>query len=239
VRYPKYFGFAGFLSMALFRLPLMLNKKISFWKLLGCGKNGTFDIHPDWNQWAVLTVNGEWSMANKTNSNNYTLQIINYKLIYGSFINWWWKFFNCEVYSIILEPLEGHGAWDGKKVFDEFPKQTNHEGMIAVLTRATIRLKRLKKFWKHVNGVAAKMQAANGFITSVGIGEMPWIKQVTFSVWESKEAMKAFAYKTQQHTEVIQKTRNENWYSEEMFVRFKPIASFGSLNGNDPLKGKL
>jgi hypothetical protein len=43
----------------------------------------------------------------------------------------------------------------------------------------------------------------------------------------------------QQHVEVIQKTRNENWYSEEMFIRFKPIASFGSLNGNNPLKGKL
>jgi len=43
----------------------------------------------------------------------------------------------------------------------------------------------------------------------------------------------------QEHTEVIRKTRDEHWYSEEMFIRFKPIASFGSLNGNDPLKGKL
>jgi hypothetical protein len=239
VRYPKYSGFAGFLSMALFRLPLMLNKKISFWKLLGCGKNGTFDIHPDWNQWAVFMVNGEWSMVNKNNANNYKLQTINYKLTYGSFINWWWKFFKCEVYSIILEPLEGHGTWDGKKILGELSTQKNHEGIIAVLTRATIRLKRLKNFWKHVDGVAVQTQSAPGFITSVGIGEMPWIKQATFSVWESKEAMKAFAYKTQHHTEVIQKTRNENWYSEEMFIRFKLIASFGSLNGNDPLKGKL
>ena len=225
--------------MALFRLPLMLNKKINFWKLLGCGKNGTFDIHPDWNQWAVFTANDGWSMVNKTGSNNHKLQTINYKLIYGSFISWWWKFFKCEVYSIILEPLEGYGTWDGKKIFGELLKQTNYEGMIAVLTRASIRLKRLKNFWKHVNGVAAEMQAAKGFITSVGIGEVPWIKQATFSVWENKEAMKTFAYKMQQHTEVIKKTRSENWYSEEMFIRFKPIASFGSLNGNDPLKGKL
>ncbi len=225
--------------MALFRFPLMMNKKISFRKLLGCGKNGTFDIHPDWNQWAVLIVNGEWSMMNETGSNNYKLKTINYKLLYGSFINWWWKFFNCEVYSILLEPIEGHGIWDGKKIFGELPKQTNYEGIIAVLTRATIRLKRLRSFWEHVDGVASQIQTAPGFIISVGIGEVPLIKQATFSVWENKEVMKTFAYKMQQHTEVIRKTRDEHWYSEEMFVRFKPIASFGSLNGNDPLKGKL
>ena len=250
VRYPKYTGFAGVLSMALFRLPLAFNKKISFWKLLGCGRNGTFDIHPDWRQWAVLTVvSSEWSVVSNEDIGTfyptpYTFnltkpQTINYKLFYGFFMNSWWKFFNCEIYTIILEPLEGHGLWSGKKVFGELPRQSNHEGIIAVLTRATIRLNRLKNFWKHVDGVASQMQAANGFIMSVGIGEMPWIKQATFSVWESKEQMKQFAYKQQQHTEVIQKTRKENWYKEEMFVRLKPIASFGSLNGKDPLKGKL
>jgi len=225
--------------MALFRLPLMMNKKISFWKLLGCGKNGTFDIHPDWNHWAVLIVNSEWSMGSEADSNNYKPQTINYKLIYGRFINWWWKFFKCEVYSILLEPIEGHGSWDGKRIFGELSKQTNYEDIIAVLTRATIRLKRLRNFWRHVDGVASQMYNSSGFIMSLGIAEIPLIKQATFSVWENKEAMKTFAYKMQQHTEVIHKTREEHWYSEEMFIRFKPIASFGSLNGNDPLKGKL
>ncbi|MFT4153617.1 hypothetical protein [Parafilimonas sp.] len=40
--------------MALFRLPLWLHKKIKFFKLMGSGRNGTFDIHPDLNQWALL-----------------------------------------------------------------------------------------------------------------------------------------------------------------------------------------
>ena len=56
VRYPKWWGFFGIFSMALFRLPLWLNKEISFYKLMGCGKNGTFDIHPDWQQWCILIV---------------------------------------------------------------------------------------------------------------------------------------------------------------------------------------
>ena len=238
VRYRRYMGWAGFLSMALFRIPLHFNKQTSFWKLLGCGKNGTFDIHPDWRQWGILTVNGEssmvngeWAMVNEIKGKH--------KHFCGSFVHAWWKFFRCEVYTIILEPIEGHGTWDGKEVFGTLPKQSGYEGMIAILTRATIRLSRLKNFWKHVDAVAAQMNNADGFITSAGIGEMPWIKQATFSIWESKGHMKAFAYRMKDHAEVVRKTRQEKWYSEDMFVRFKIIASSGTLHGIDPLKRKM
>ncbi len=218
VSYPKYLGCFGVLSMAIFHLPLWLNKKMSFYKLLGCGKNGTFDKSPDWQQWALLTINNT---------------AINHL---PSFIHAYWKFFRCERWTIILEPLEGHGTWDGKKCFGELNKQTNDTEMIGVLTRATIRFSRLTNFWKHVDGVAQQMSKAEGLITSVGIGEIPFIKQATFSVWENKKFMKAFAYQMRAHQEVIQKTRKENWYSEEMFVRFKIIDSYGTLNGTNPLK---
>jgi hypothetical protein len=42
-----------------------------------------------------------------------------------------------------------------------------------------------------------------------------------------------------EHAEVIRKTRQENWYSEDMFVRFKILASIGIINGSNPLQGKL
>ena len=136
---------------------------------------------------------------------------------------------------MLLEPLEGHGKWNGEEVFGQLPRQSGYEGKIAVLTRATIRLSRLKNFWKNVDGVAAKMHRADGFITSVGIGEMPWIRQATFSIWQSKTQMKNFAYKMHEHADVIKKTHKEKWYSEDMFVRFRPLASFGTLHGADPL----
>ncbi len=220
VRYPKYLGWAGFLSMAFFRLPLWLNKTVGFWKLMGCGKNGTFDKTPDWRQWALLQIENEkWERKSKT----------------PTFITGWWKFFNCEVWTLLLEPIESHGTWDGKQCFGQLPKQTDYEGRIAVLTRATIRLNRLKQFWKHVDGIASQMAGADGFITSVGIGEVPWIKQATFSIWESKAAMKAFAYNMKEHKEVIKKTHQENWYSEDMFTRFQVLESNGSINGYNPL----
>lgn len=200
---------------------------------MGCGKNGTFDKHPDWQQWAILAVNKQ--PLNITGTGEEYLM----STLYGSFIANWIRFFKCETWTIFLEPIEGHGSWDGKQPFGALAKNTAYEGTIAILTRATIRFSKLNAFWKNVNGVAEQMNGAEGFITSIGIGEMPLVKQATFSIWQSKETMKQFAYQMQQHTAVIKKTRLENWYSEDMFVRFKPLGTVGTINGSDPLKGKL
>lgn len=205
---------------------------------MGSGRNGTFDKRPDWKQWAVLVVLDDGlqmtedsfkksgphnKLLDNSSLNNQALNpsSVNYHL--PSFLPKYWKLFHCTVTTYILEPIEGHGFWDGKKVFGELPKQTDYEGKIAVLTRATIRLSKLKNFWANVDGVAQQMAGAEGLITSYGIGEIPFIKQATFSIWDSKLNMKNFAYKMREHAEVIQKTHKENWYGEEMFVRFKVL----------------
>ncbi len=220
-RYSRSKAIFGFLSMAIFRLYLRRNKKISFYKLLGCGKGGTFDIRPDLQQWAVLITTDELSFE--------------LPFLYGKFITQWWNRFSCEQFTVIAEPTEGHGLWDGKTPFGPLPRQTNTEGVTAVLTRATIRPQKLRAFWKNVQGAAAPLQRAEGFIMSVGIGEVPWIKQATFSIWQSKQLMKQYAYRMKDHTKVIEKTRKEAWYSEEMFVRFKVLATTGTLHGSNPL----
>ena len=138
-----------------------------------------------------------------------------------------------------MDPIEGHGLWDKKQPFGDLPKHADFEGPIGVLTRATIRLSKLRAFWGNVAGVANRMNNCKGLHTSFGIGELPFIKQATFSVWESKEAMKDFAYRMKEHNEVIQKTRKENWYSEELFVRFKLLLTVGTVHGHDPLTGKF
>jgi hypothetical protein len=163
----------AFLSMALFHLFLAFNKSISFYKLMGCGKNGTFDKVPDLRQWAILTVyNDALCETNHT-----------------------------------------------------FPKSLNR----------FIRLNKLNYFWKNVAPVASQMAGAKGFVCSFGIGEIPWIKQATFSIWESETDMKNFAYQMKAHAEVIKMTRQQNWYSEDMFVRFSIIGSSGTLKGINPL----
>lgn len=192
---------------------------------MGSGKNGTFDIHPDVRQWAVLVTT--------------TQPFTNTKDIYGKFIAKWWKYFNCELFTIALQPIEGHGRWDKKQPFGNLPRQTNKDGLVAVLTRATIRISKLKAFWQNVQTAASPLQTAEGFIMSIGVGEVPWIKQATFSVWQDKQAMKHYAYGSKQHSTVISKTRKENWYREELFVRFKVLSAIGTINGINPLEQYL
>ena len=229
VRYPKWAAFFGFLSMAVFHFFLKRNKNISFYKLMGSGKNGTFDVVPDLQQWAILaafTKNFEGEPSTRA--------------LYGRYINNWWKRFNCEVLTIGLQPTEGHGTWDGKECFGQLPKNSDYKGPVAVLTRATIRATKVKNFWKNVGIASAAVQNAPGFITSFGVGEIPWIKQATFSVWQNKDLMKSYAYKMREHQQVIQKTRTENWYSEEMFVRFKLLWTSGAIsNSKSILQSKV
>ena len=175
---------------------------------MGNSKKGSFDIHPDFNQWTILFTSDE-------------------QISTPSFIDTYLRFFSCEVKRFVMQPLTGHGLWDGKQVFGSLSNLNACDGPVAVLTRATLRIDRLKNFWNNVHDVGEKLNAAEGLVISYGMGELPFLKQATFSVWENETCMKAFAYKTHEHAEVIRKTRNENWYREELFVRFRVIAVTG------------
>jgi hypothetical protein len=212
------------LTIALHRLPMRVQKGCTFWKLLGSGRNGTFDLHPDWQQWGLLAVWESREDFDKFNEN--------------SFVANWWTRFSRERWTILCSPLQSHGKWDGKEPFGKADIVYN-DSPVAILTRATIRFSRLKHFWRNVDSVAGLMTKATGFITSFGIGEMPVYRQATFSVWENLEDMKHFAYGSKEHVEVIRKTREEHWYSEELFARFSIIESFGTINGKNPLAGYM
>jgi len=224
IRYRKLFIPFALLAMALHRLFMWLQAGCTFWKLLGSGHNGTFDLQPDWQQWGLLAVWNDREDFDRFYTN--------------SFVAWWWKLLGRETWTILCQPLQSHGKWDGREPFGR-PDITSYTGPVAVLTRATIRFSKLKNFWSNVDDVAGLMVNAKGFITSFGIGEAPVYRQATFSIWESLDDVKAFAYQSREHAEVIKKTRAEKWYSEELFARFLPIESFGTIKGKDPLNGAL
>lgn len=231
IRYPKKFIFFALMAMAIHRLPLSFKKSIYFFKLMGSGRNGSFDIHPDWQQWAILAAHKHPFTPALEEPDAIITKL------YGRLINRWFRLFQCQTSTLFLEPIEGHGKWDNKDPFGPLPRQSEWEGPVMVLTRATIRLSKLKAFWQNVDGVATNMKGVPGFNGSVGIGELPFIKQATLSSWSSKAQMIAFAYKMREHQEVIKKTRDDNWYSEELFVRFKHLKTVGKINGKDPLQG--
>jgi hypothetical protein len=228
-QYKKWAVPFAFFSMALFHLPLRLHKQISFYRLMGTGRSGTFDIYPDLNKWCILSVIEKDEFEKLKDDVSITF--------FGLFIQKWLQLFCTKVYFIALSPFAGHGTWDGEMPFGAY-KEKNYEPTlpIAVLTRATIRLRKMKRFWMHVDGVAKDLLRQPGFMFSLGVGEVPWKKQATLSIWKDVDSVKNFAYKQRAHADVVKKTRAEEWYSEDMFTRFEVLGIYGDapLNWSAP-----
>jgi len=232
VRYKKRYIYFALTAMAIHRIPLIFSPKIKFHKTLGCGQGDTFSQQADWQQYGLLAIVEDDYNKSETESPIQELR----KKIYGPLITYWWRLFGCELCTLVLQPIEGHGSWDGKKAFGELPLKTDYEGQIAILTRATIHGSKRKRFWEHVEGASNDMRKADGYIFSIGVGETPFLKQATFSIWESKAKMKQFAYGMPHHVDVIQKTRKESWYKEDMFVRFMIERAEGTIRGRQLLQ---
>jgi len=207
----------AFIGMAVLRLPLWLNKRCGFWRLMGSGKDAQVDLAPDYRHWAVLTT---WLDREDCNA-----------FYRSSFVVKWFSFFGAESFTILLKPLSSHGLWAAVEPFKTDGINTNHTGKIAVITRAAIKFDKLKEFRSNIKRAADAMRTAPGFMLSAGIGENPFFDQATFSIWNDAESMKNFAYKTFDHADVIKLTRERQWYKEELFARFGIIESWGTLNG--------
>lgn len=142
-----------------------------------------------------------------------------------NFENSHWLFKRYEKISSSIQRIYGsayqsHGKWDGIQPFQVTAKIEVDEPKIIVLTRARIRLKEIKKFWDFVPNTSDALNQIKGRIFSLGIGEFPLILQATLSVWESQAHMRDYAYKNEHHLAAIKKTKETNWYSEELFARF-------------------
>jgi hypothetical protein len=143
-----------------------------------------------------------------------------------------------EQWQIYLRPLLVRGEWDAHNPFGA--GQPDHQrGPIAVLTRATIRLSRLHRFWREVPPVSQTLRQHPGMIYGFGVGEWPLVQMATFSLWESEKAMQQYAYRSQAHRVAIARTQEIGWFSEEMYARFRPYRSEGTWGGHDPLQPYL
>ena len=201
------------LHMGLDRLALARRSDVKFWKLLGAGKGETFTPRDaDILRWGLLVVVDKDS------------EIANSKIIKR------WKKKSQSQFSAQLSPISVNGAWSKKSPFDQIPKVTNDwSGKVVAITRARIKWRKNVIFWNSVPPVTTSLHSSPGLISAIGIGEAPIGLQGTFSIWESGEAIKNFAYSGAAHKEAIKATHRHAWYAEEMFARFALIESRGSL----------
>lgn len=145
-----------------------------------------------------------------------------------------------ESWQVRLALRAGHGRWGGRDVLAGLQQAGDagapQDGPVAVLTRATVRLRHWRRFAAAGRGLSAGAAAAPGLRALVGVGEAPVGRQATFSIWDSADALTAFAYRGHTtHRDIVRRTRDEAWYGEQLFARFTPVSWSGTWDGSDPL----
>jgi len=199
--------------MALDRLTLGRNKKITFFKSLGTGRGETFTpSDADAKRWGLLIVIDSSEVERFDSS---------------ALISKWRKIAVTE-YRAILQPISAHGLWSKREPFKQ-NTIANWQGPVAAITRARIKLSMNLKFWRAVPPVTVSLKSSPGLLSAIGIGEAPIGLQGTFSRWESGAALRTFAYQGEAHIAAIQATKDLDWYAEELFARFAIIEEHGGF----------
>ena len=126
------------------------------------------------------------------------------------------------------------GKWDNTNPFSNNAQRENITGMkVGVITRATIHFGKLIYFWRSVKSASDAISNAKGVSFFKGIGELPFIQQATFSIWDSESDINNFAYSDTKHKKIVEKTRKQNWYSEDLFARFYVLKDSGIMKTSD------
>jgi hypothetical protein len=129
---------------------------------------------------------------------------------------------------VTLQTWSCRGSWDGYSL--QVRAEEPLTGPVAALTRASIKLSKAPAFWRHAPPSEIALAKVKGCQLAVGLGEAPFFRQVTFSIWDSVADMNAYA-RSGSHLEAIQAAAQNDFFSESMFARFVPVNVEGQWHG--------
>lgn len=202
------------------RLSLPRVPGIGFWKLCGSGKNEGFTPQMVPQVFAILC---SWPDEETAREQTQTARIFNRYRARAS-----------EDWTVYLETTSARGVWSGNTPFAASRSEEN--GPLAALTRATVKPSRMMKFWDQAPNVNKLIDGDPNVVFKIGIGEVPLLHQVTFSIWPDTTKMAEFARHSGPHADAIRAVRDGNWFAEELYARFAILGDCGAWNGTSPLE---
>lgn len=202
--YPEGSRWWAFNQMQLAQKAIRNSQGVLFSKLLGTGSGFGFSLKPDFTTYALLMVWKDTTQAQRyLQSDIYN----RFKARCHKDTTYW------------MGCVQSHGTWNGCNPF--MVTDSYQDGPIMILTRARVRLNKMHRFLKKIPIASRSAEIAEGLLFAKGIGEWPGIEQATFSLWDSLANMRAYAYQNE-HEQIMQLVKKENWYKEELFARFIP-----------------
>lgn len=207
----------GFARFGLRRTP-----GLGFWKLCGSGTGEGFTPVPNVSVYAILAT---WSDEETARSQVASSPVFSRYRRHAA-----------EAWTVFLAPNASRGTWSGARPFRPEGPQTG--GPVAALTRASVRPGAALRFWRRVPDISAVIGEDRNVLFKIGIGEVPLLHQVTFSIWPDAEAMARFARADGPHARAIRAVREGGWFSEELYARFRVLGDSGSWHSRHPLAGR-
>lgn len=192
---------------------------IGFWKLCGSGSGEGFTPIPNTAVYAILATWPDLETAQNRTGQHPIFQRYHQRAT--------------EAWSVFLTPTSVKGEWSGQQPF--LPEQAATPGPLAALTRATVKPSVAMKFWQQVPDISTVIGADPNVAFKIGIGEVPLLHQITFSIWPDKTTMAEFARKDGPHARAITAVRAGDWFREELYARFAVVDDAGSWGGQSPL----
>lgn len=215
-------------QMGLARIDLPRTPGLRFWKLCGSGTGEGFTPVPNTAVWAILA---EWESE----------AIARARVAHAPVFERW-RHHADESWTVFLQPLASRGRWGGVAAFEgeaaggcPWSRIGAEAGPVAALTRATLRPATALRFWGRVPDISAAIGLDDRVVFKIGIGEVPLMHQVTFSIWPDAASMAHFAREDGPHARAIKAVRAGGWFREELYARFRILGDEGRWDGGHPL----
>ena len=194
---------------------------IRFWKLFGSGTGEGFTPIPNTSVWGILAT---WTDPDRARRHVETAELFRRYRRRAS-----------ESWSVFLSATSARGQWSGQTPFEAAAPTS--DGPIAALTRATLKPTVAFRFWNRVPDISDVIGSDPNVALKVGLGEVPLLHQVTFSIWPDADSMARFARRDGPHADAIRAVREGLWFREELYARFRIMDDVGLWQGRRPLAG--